>query len=139
MCNQERNRKDCQCKHSLQEHTVGRQGWIYGTINILFIYHQVMIAIGLWWPSFKKLTFKIKPFRIRQFMQKGFSSHCLNGTVFFHLGLHKAGQQPPAHLLQGAKILNGAFRSWTKKQVGEDPVLILCSLGLSVTGTGSKS
>ncbi|NXT02196.1 PHF2 demethylase, partial [Jacana jacana] len=31
-------------------------------------------------------------------------------------GLHKAGQQPPAHLLQGAKILNGAFRSWTKKQ-----------------------
>ncbi|XP_014807014.1 PREDICTED: lysine-specific demethylase PHF2 [Calidris pugnax] len=31
-------------------------------------------------------------------------------------GLHKVGQQPPAHLLQGAKILNGAFRSWTKKQ-----------------------
>ncbi|KAL8212473.1 UNVERIFIED_CONTAM: Lsd1/2 complex PHD finger containing protein Phf2, partial [Gekko kuhli] len=31
-------------------------------------------------------------------------------------GLHKAGKQPPSHLVQGAKILNGAFRSWTKKQ-----------------------
>lgn len=45
----------------------------------------------------------------------------MNGIVFsLYLGLHKAGQQPPAHLLQGAKILNGAFRSWTKKQVGEE-------------------
>ncbi|XP_019360598.1 PREDICTED: lysine-specific demethylase PHF2 isoform X6 [Gavialis gangeticus] len=35
-------------------------------------------------------------------------------------GLHKAGQQPPPHLLQGAKILNGAFRSWTKKQALAD-------------------
>lgn len=58
--------------------------------------------------------------------------------LFLCLGLHKAGQQPPAHLLQGAKILNGAFRSWTKKQVGEDPILILCSSGLSVMGTKNK-
>ncbi|KAM3914691.1 lysine-specific demethylase PHF2 isoform 3-T3 [Leptodactylus fuscus] len=29
--------------------------------------------------------------------------------------LHKAGKQPAPHLVQGAKILNGAFRSWTKK------------------------
>uniref|UniRef100_A0A8C8RVL6 Lysine-specific demethylase PHF2 n=1 Tax=Pelusios castaneus TaxID=367368 RepID=A0A8C8RVL6_9SAUR len=35
-------------------------------------------------------------------------------------GLHKAGQQPPSHLVQGAKILNGAFRSWTKKQALAD-------------------
>lgn len=57
-------------------------------------------------------------------------------SFFLYLGLHKAGQQPPAHLLQGAKILNGAFRSWTKKQVGG--LLILCFSGLSVTGTESK-
>ncbi|XP_041080951.1 lysine-specific demethylase phf2 isoform X2 [Polyodon spathula] len=31
-------------------------------------------------------------------------------------GLHKAGKQPLPHLVQGAKVLNGAFRSWTKKQ-----------------------
>ncbi|XP_066553868.1 lysine-specific demethylase phf2 isoform X1 [Amia ocellicauda] len=31
-------------------------------------------------------------------------------------GLHKAGKQPAPHLVHGAKILNGAFRSWTKKQ-----------------------
>nr|XP_048713975.1 lysine-specific demethylase PHF2 isoform X4 [Caretta caretta] len=35
-------------------------------------------------------------------------------------GLHKAGQQPPSHLVQGAKILNGAFRSWTKKQAAKN-------------------
>ncbi|KAG9483632.1 hypothetical protein GDO78_009514 [Eleutherodactylus coqui] len=29
--------------------------------------------------------------------------------------LHKSGKQPVSHLVQGAKILNGAFRSWTKK------------------------
>ncbi|XP_077308225.1 lysine-specific demethylase PHF2 isoform X2 [Lithobates pipiens] len=29
--------------------------------------------------------------------------------------LHKAGKQPVPHLVLGAKILNGAFRSWTKK------------------------
>ncbi|KAM9325897.1 lysine-specific demethylase PHF2 [Gastrophryne carolinensis] len=29
--------------------------------------------------------------------------------------LHKAGKQPAPHLVLGAKILNGAFRSWTKK------------------------
>uniref|UniRef100_A0A7M4FQW0 Lysine-specific demethylase PHF2 n=1 Tax=Crocodylus porosus TaxID=8502 RepID=A0A7M4FQW0_CROPO len=29
-------------------------------------------------------------------------------------------RQPPPHLLQGAKILNGAFRSWTKKQALAD-------------------
>ncbi|XP_069823160.1 lysine-specific demethylase PHF2 isoform X2 [Dendropsophus ebraccatus] len=29
--------------------------------------------------------------------------------------LHKSGKQPAPHLVQGAKILNGAFRSWTKK------------------------
>ncbi|XP_056380287.1 lysine-specific demethylase PHF2 isoform X6 [Hyla sarda] len=29
--------------------------------------------------------------------------------------LHKSGKQPVPHLVQGAKILNGAFRSWTKK------------------------
>ncbi|XP_057579204.1 lysine-specific demethylase PHF2 isoform X1 [Hippopotamus amphibius kiboko] len=29
---------------------------------------------------------------------------------------HKSGKQLPPHLVQGAKILNGAFRSWTKKQ-----------------------
>ncbi|XP_018422519.1 PREDICTED: lysine-specific demethylase PHF2, partial [Nanorana parkeri] len=29
--------------------------------------------------------------------------------------LHKAGKQPVPHLVVGAKILNGAFRSWTKK------------------------
>ncbi|XP_032255886.1 lysine-specific demethylase PHF2-like, partial [Phoca vitulina] len=33
-------------------------------------------------------------------------------------GSHKSGKQLPPHLVQGAKILNGAFRSWTKKQVG---------------------
>ncbi|XP_074054448.1 lysine-specific demethylase PHF2 isoform X3 [Macrotis lagotis] len=31
-------------------------------------------------------------------------------------GSHKSGKQPSLHLVQGAKILNGAFRSWTKKQ-----------------------
>ncbi|XP_072616831.1 lysine-specific demethylase PHF2 isoform X2 [Vulpes vulpes] len=31
-------------------------------------------------------------------------------------GSHKSGKQLPPHLVQGAKILNGAFRSWTKKQ-----------------------
>ncbi|XP_039626898.1 lysine-specific demethylase phf2 isoform X1 [Polypterus senegalus] len=31
-------------------------------------------------------------------------------------GLHKAGKQLAPHLVQGAKILNGAFRSWTRKQ-----------------------
>lgn len=35
-----------------------------------------------------------------------------------HPGSHKSGKQLPPHLVQGAKILNGAFRSWTKKQVG---------------------
>ncbi|XP_061282224.1 lysine-specific demethylase PHF2 isoform X5 [Bos javanicus] len=29
---------------------------------------------------------------------------------------HKSGKQLPPHLVQGAKILNGAFRSWTRKQ-----------------------
>ncbi|XP_053324986.1 lysine-specific demethylase PHF2 isoform X2 [Spea bombifrons] len=29
--------------------------------------------------------------------------------------LHKSGKQPAPHLVQAAKILNGAFRSWTKK------------------------
>ncbi|XP_040215239.1 lysine-specific demethylase PHF2 isoform X4 [Rana temporaria] len=29
--------------------------------------------------------------------------------------LHKAGKQPVPHLVLGAKILNGAFRTWTKK------------------------
>lgn len=48
----------------------------------------------------------------------------------FCLGLHKAGQQPPPHLLQGAKILNGAFRSWTKKQVGKGLVLVFFTIGL---------
>uniref|UniRef100_A0A8C2ITN8 Lysine-specific demethylase PHF2 n=1 Tax=Cyprinus carpio TaxID=7962 RepID=A0A8C2ITN8_CYPCA len=32
-------------------------------------------------------------------------------------GLHKANKQPPPYLVHGAKIVNGAFRSWTKKQV----------------------
>nr|XP_023693197.1 lysine-specific demethylase PHF2 isoform X1 [Paramormyrops kingsleyae] len=31
-------------------------------------------------------------------------------------GLHKANKQPASYLVQGAKIINGAFRSWTKKQ-----------------------
>ncbi|TRY92600.1 hypothetical protein DNTS_029260, partial [Danionella cerebrum] len=31
-------------------------------------------------------------------------------------GLHKANKQPPLYLVHGAKIVNGAFRSWTKKQ-----------------------
>ncbi|XP_051528749.1 lysine-specific demethylase phf2-like isoform X2 [Myxocyprinus asiaticus] len=31
-------------------------------------------------------------------------------------GLHKASKQPPPYLVHGAKIVNGAFRSWTKKQ-----------------------
>uniref|UniRef100_A0A8C2K193 Lysine-specific demethylase PHF2 n=1 Tax=Cyprinus carpio TaxID=7962 RepID=A0A8C2K193_CYPCA len=31
-------------------------------------------------------------------------------------GLHKANKQPPPYLVHGAKIVNGAFRSWTKKQ-----------------------
>ncbi|XP_021104160.1 lysine-specific demethylase PHF2 [Heterocephalus glaber] len=31
-------------------------------------------------------------------------------------GSHKSGKHLPPHLVQGAKILNGAFRSWTKKQ-----------------------
>ncbi|XP_051873924.1 lysine-specific demethylase phf2 isoform X1 [Pristis pectinata] len=35
-------------------------------------------------------------------------------------GLHKSGKQPPSYLVQGAKALNGAFRSWTKKQVIAD-------------------
>lgn len=39
-------------------------------------------------------------------------------TLYPHLGSHKSGKQLPPHLVQGAKILNGAFRSWTKKQVG---------------------
>ncbi|KAB5537031.1 hypothetical protein PHYPO_G00114160 [Pangasianodon hypophthalmus] len=30
--------------------------------------------------------------------------------------LHKANKQPAAYLVHGAKIINGAFRSWTKKQ-----------------------
>lgn len=43
---------------------------------------------------------------------------------FLCLGLHKAGKQPPSHLVQGAKILNGAFRSWTKKQVSLSALLV---------------
>lgn len=35
----------------------------------------------------------------------------------YFTGLHKANKQPPPYLVQGAKIVNGAFRSWTKKQV----------------------
>ncbi|XP_078270045.1 lysine-specific demethylase phf2 [Rhinoraja longicauda] len=35
-------------------------------------------------------------------------------------GLHKSGKPPPSYLVQGAKALNGAFRSWTKKQVIAD-------------------
>uniref|UniRef100_A0A674MR24 Lysine-specific demethylase PHF2 n=1 Tax=Takifugu rubripes TaxID=31033 RepID=A0A674MR24_TAKRU len=31
--------------------------------------------------------------------------------------LHKVNKQPAPYLLNGAKIINGAFRSWTKKQV----------------------
>ncbi|KAM4613939.1 lysine-specific demethylase phf2 isoform 1-T1 [Polymixia lowei] len=31
-------------------------------------------------------------------------------------GLHKANKQPAAYLVHGAKIINGAFRAWTKKQ-----------------------
>uniref|UniRef100_A0A8C4Z245 PHD finger protein 2 n=1 Tax=Gadus morhua TaxID=8049 RepID=A0A8C4Z245_GADMO len=31
-------------------------------------------------------------------------------------GLHKANKQPAPYLVHGAKILNGAFRAWTKKQ-----------------------
>uniref|UniRef100_A0AAZ3PY32 Lysine-specific demethylase PHF2 n=1 Tax=Oncorhynchus tshawytscha TaxID=74940 RepID=A0AAZ3PY32_ONCTS len=31
-------------------------------------------------------------------------------------GLHKANRQPAAYLIHGAKIINGAFRAWTKKQ-----------------------
>uniref|UniRef100_A0A4W4G5Y4 Lysine-specific demethylase PHF2 n=1 Tax=Electrophorus electricus TaxID=8005 RepID=A0A4W4G5Y4_ELEEL len=31
-------------------------------------------------------------------------------------GLHKANKQAPSYLVHGAKIINGAFRSWTKKQ-----------------------
>ncbi|XP_027621324.1 lysine-specific demethylase PHF2, partial [Tupaia chinensis] len=31
-------------------------------------------------------------------------------------GSHRSGKQLPPHLVQGARILNGAFRSWTKKQ-----------------------
>ncbi|KAG9260771.1 lysine-specific demethylase PHF2 isoform X1 [Astyanax mexicanus] len=30
--------------------------------------------------------------------------------------LHKANKQPAPYLVHGAKIINGAFRSWTKKQ-----------------------
>ncbi|KAM9758438.1 lysine-specific demethylase phf2 isoform 2-T2 [Menidia menidia] len=31
-------------------------------------------------------------------------------------GLHKANKQPASYLIHGAKIVNGAFRAWTKKQ-----------------------
>uniref|UniRef100_A0A674CHL8 Lysine-specific demethylase PHF2 n=1 Tax=Salmo trutta TaxID=8032 RepID=A0A674CHL8_SALTR len=31
-------------------------------------------------------------------------------------GLHKANRQPAPYLVHGAKIINGAFRAWTKKQ-----------------------
>uniref|UniRef100_A0A8C4IR91 Lysine-specific demethylase PHF2 n=1 Tax=Dicentrarchus labrax TaxID=13489 RepID=A0A8C4IR91_DICLA len=31
-------------------------------------------------------------------------------------GLHKANKQPAPYLIHGAKIINGAFRAWTKKQ-----------------------
>ncbi|XP_064878140.1 lysine-specific demethylase phf2-like [Oncorhynchus nerka] len=31
-------------------------------------------------------------------------------------GLHKANRQPAGYLIHGAKIINGAFRTWTKKQ-----------------------
>uniref|UniRef100_A0A4W6D295 Lysine-specific demethylase PHF2 n=1 Tax=Lates calcarifer TaxID=8187 RepID=A0A4W6D295_LATCA len=31
-------------------------------------------------------------------------------------GLHKANKQPAPYLIHGAKIINGAFRVWTKKQ-----------------------
>uniref|UniRef100_A0A673APT8 Lysine-specific demethylase PHF2 n=1 Tax=Sphaeramia orbicularis TaxID=375764 RepID=A0A673APT8_9TELE len=31
-------------------------------------------------------------------------------------GLHKANKQPAPYLVHGAKIINGAFRAWTKKQ-----------------------
>ncbi|XP_037534468.1 lysine-specific demethylase phf2 [Nematolebias whitei] len=30
--------------------------------------------------------------------------------------LHRANKQPAAYLIHGAKIINGAFRAWTKKQ-----------------------
>ncbi|XP_028303167.1 lysine-specific demethylase phf2 isoform X2 [Gouania willdenowi] len=31
-------------------------------------------------------------------------------------GLHKCNKQPAPYLINGAKIINGAFRAWTKKQ-----------------------
>lgn len=42
----------------------------------------------------------------------------LTQSLYLPPGSHKSGKQLPPHLVQGAKILNGAFRSWTKKQVG---------------------
>lgn len=36
---------------------------------------------------------------------------------FFSEALHKANKQPAPYLVHGAKIINGAFRAWTKKQV----------------------
>lgn len=36
---------------------------------------------------------------------------------FISTALHKANKQPAPYLVHGAKIINGAFRAWTKKQV----------------------
>ncbi|XP_077386773.1 lysine-specific demethylase phf2 isoform X8 [Festucalex cinctus] len=33
-----------------------------------------------------------------------------------YVGLHKENKQPAPYLINGAKIINGAFRAWTKKQ-----------------------
>lgn len=37
--------------------------------------------------------------------------------TFTFAGLHRANKEPAPYLILGAKILNAAFRSWTRKLV----------------------
>lgn len=76
-------------------------------------YHEKNISII--WSKFHGVPtcFSAMQFNARQWINPIFYS------LFIYLaGLHKANKQPAAYLIHGAKIINGAFRSWTKKQVG---------------------
>lgn len=51
--------------------------------------------------------------------------------AFYSAGLHKANKQPAPYLIHGAKIINGAFRAWTKKQVWAHDYAVFCLSCLS--------
>ncbi|MGH0182675.1 UNVERIFIED_CONTAM: hypothetical protein FKN15_010533 [Acipenser sinensis] len=97
------------------------QGWIYATLTPVdclafsgHFLHNLSVEMQMRAYEVEK---RVKIGSLTQF--PNFETACW--YVGRHLlerfkGLHKAGKQPLPHLVQGAKILNGAFRSWTKKQ-----------------------